>query len=393
MGDFVFNDEFFLDKSGKIDAENTRLAEKRYRDIWFALFSEFISKEFSRIDATTRKQKAVFQRAGIWSVGLSWLSLSLLAGDTEIFNPLLRSLVGDDSLARFPAGASLFFGLTAALIGWAGLGMARSKRIWLQNRFLCERIRQWRWQYYIETLDDAARAMSDVKLQKRYTVQRDQAFQAFLGDLRNNLDYHFRAKTLQNSDGILPDLSTLPDDVDTVDHTVTNEADANASKAAASGRLDKLFEGYADLRFNLQERYAVYLTSPAGPFRTHPVCQRFLLRKLGYVSVFSMLILLGVSTAITLMDLVPEASGWLGALTLIIALTALAARVVEDGLNPAEHIGRLSLYLREIKTHARRFERARSKDRRLTIAREMEQIAYSEMVMFLKTGDNARFLM
>jgi len=79
-------------------------------------------------------------------------------------------------------------------------------------------------------------------------------------------------------------------------------------------------------------------------------------------------------------------------LALVFAVSALAARAIEDGLGPAEQIARLKAYLNAIETARARFAEGEGAARILD-AVQMENAAAREMNEFLTEANVRRYVM
>jgi hypothetical protein len=86
--------------------------------------------------------------------------------------------------------------------------------------------------------------------------------------------------------------------------------------------------------------------------------------------------------------------GWIFAITAIwIALFALAARAVEQGLQPEREIERYQQYGSALRAVRDRFDRSETAAEKLQIMVEMEQLSFDEMRNFLITNDRSSFVM
>src|SRR5215470_20227415 len=69
--EFQYNDEFFFDSLMR------EQAARNFSAVWFALYSEKITREFREHDETAKRLKREFQAWGFRVVGLAVLALSI----------------------------------------------------------------------------------------------------------------------------------------------------------------------------------------------------------------------------------------------------------------------------------------------------------------------------
>src|SRR5690349_509687 len=149
---FLYNDEFFF------DAADRKRASEEYPDIWFALYSEHVSKAFRELDEETKALKAGFQRWGLSVVGLAIVALSLAAIEPSLLHPAAVSGNLPMYVVEGAAVLAAVAGLLSMIFGYFGMGFWSRKGRWLRMRLLCERIRQWRWQYFCGHMEEIIEA-------------------------------------------------------------------------------------------------------------------------------------------------------------------------------------------------------------------------------------------
>ena len=78
---------------------------------------------------------------------------------------------------------------------------------------------------------------------------------------------------------------------------------------------------------------------------------------------------------------------------LILALIALGLRAIEDGLRPAEHLGRITGYLSEVSSIDDAFRDVVTGAARRNLMAALEKASFKEMADFLRAGDRSRYVM
>src|SRR4051794_23534170 len=178
--EFQYNDEFFFDPLMR------ERAERDFSAIWFALYSEKISKEFREHDETAKRLKREFQTWGFRVVGFAVLALSIAALEPTFLPQVVDAGYLPDISGEIVATIAALAGVTSIAMGFFGMGFSSRKTHWLEVRLLCERIRQWRWQYFCAHSLEALAASSNLQLQEEYTSGRDKYFSDFIEGLKKD---------------------------------------------------------------------------------------------------------------------------------------------------------------------------------------------------------------
>lgn len=380
---FEYNDEFFLDEEAR------KRARAEFAPIWFALHSDEIVSTFRGLDEEAKRLKSGFQKWGLGVVILAVLALSIAAIEPAYIHPLVDKNLLPKSASLYAGAAAAIAGLISIVMGYFGMGIGQRRRQWLRTRLLCERIRQWRWQYYCARIPEALDAVGNAEKQRRYEAARDAAFKSFIAELRAGSDA-------------------------AVEHVLTEEAKASSNvwlgdlgaafhapalaaaldSAGKEGHARQIIVAYDRIRVGGQRRYADYLVTKKGPFKTHPATQQALLHKASTTLIFAILalhviLLVGAfrfHEAETLFKLSHVSA-------VVLALTALGIRAIEDGLRPAEHLGRFKGYLDEVVSIGRSLTDATSGRERQNVMIALETAAYTEMVDFIRTGQRSQYVM
>lgn len=72
---------------------------------------------------------------------------------------------------------------------------------------------------------------------------------------------------------------------------------------------------------------------------------------------------------------------------------ALALRTLEEGLQPHREVERYRQYGSALRIIRDRFKRADNAKEKMQALKELEGLSYWEMVSFLKSGEEAKFVM
>lgn len=75
-----------------------------------------------------------------------------------------------------------------------------------------------------------------------------------------------------------------------------------------------------------------------------------------------------------------------------VAIAALAVRALQEGLQPEREIERYRHYRASIRAIRDRFDQASSPAEKLEVMQELERLSFDEFVNFLRSNDEARFV-
>lgn len=380
--DFHFNAELALDDDTRADLAQDHAA------FAFALHTKELAEPFLRIDDEAKRQKKDFRKYGLWAIFLVWLALVVAAIEMGFILPVKKDIAWLSDSAKWVAGFAAFAGIAGIGIGWLRMGIRKKKFDWLKGRLKAERIRQWHWQYLLTHLDEATNAaLGPEAAIQQYEDKRATEFRRFLRRLEKNA-------TAQLSQ----QLSRARDDRRNnwvMRHSLT-EIDAQAKFCQqASGSIEQtctgLLDAYSEIRLDAQSDYIGWMLGKVR-FWIHPRQQIELLHNVGLgcvalIGVLHVLLILGV-----LADVTAFKSPAVYVATIILALTALAVRSIEEGLGPHEQIGRVKAYHNACETARNRYEHA-SLAEKFQIMCTHEETAAREMNDFLRAADHRRYVM
>lgn len=340
--------------------------EKRFRQFLFAFSDPDLQAMFDPLDKKALHAKRRARTWGMISVVLITFSLIVAALDIAFakqpwFNYLIMAAVAA--------------GIAGVLIGFVGIMVSGSKEEWLRQRFICERIRQLHFQTLVrwapmilaaaksENYDAFFKARSDRTAEFRAQVEQPSA--AKLGALLAERD--------EEPWMVEPKGGPLPEGADT----------------------DLYLSALRELRLTHQINYVEKQLMPDGslipnsPIERQKVLTGFTVFCVIAILILHILSLLGVLH----IGVLPEQKPAIHVATLVLAILALAARTVEEGLQAHHEVERYRGYLgglRRIKEH---LKTATTNEERLEQLSELEEISYGEMVNFLKSHHEAKFVM
>jgi hypothetical protein len=177
-----YNYEFFFDE------KELALAAKQFSSIWFALYPKKLCDEFKENDKKATQLKEDFQWWGFLVVRFAVVALAIAAVEPTLLRPAADAGYLPHAVSLVAAIVAGSLGVMSVLMGYFGMGFAGRKRNWLRSRLLCERIRQWRWQYYCAHIPQILSSSSDAASRDKYAAEHDQAFSEFLQNLKKQQD-------------------------------------------------------------------------------------------------------------------------------------------------------------------------------------------------------------
>ncbi len=357
---FIFNSDLLQDD------RNREAARHRFPDIFFALDNPELRALFRPIDGEANTAKRRGRRWGVAAVAL--VTGALLVA--TVSSQHREESAFDIAVAAIAAAA----GLIGVGIGAFGILFGDSKQHWLERRYQSERLRQFHFQYLHAHAADIVKAAQS-KDHTDYVNARKHAVEAF---------------ALEHIQGVKGKLSAL---LTSRDDDATWMA-VDGAKPKKSKALDQLADALTLLRLNHQIAFTEEkLREDHQFFSSSPLKQ---------VAVFSTAALVCVVGVVVLHFLVLySVIGNIGALmqpgihTLAIwfAILALAARTLEEGFQSQREVERYREYNAALRRVRRNLGAAADAAGKLAAMRELEEITYAEMVSFLKSNHEARFVM
>ncbi len=359
-----FNDDVLTGPTDVVEAG------KRFQDLIHVLDHPELRKLLQQYDVPANAAKKTSQKWGVTAVLLASLALFGAAS-----TPLLHHLSED--CAKSLEFLSALLGVVSIAIGLKGVLWRRAKTGWLQNRLMTERLRQFHFQAFVCHLGDIVDSLADQKAADDYVAKRVGWFAEFRARIENGRVAEFTdlvSDDPKSSAWLYDPCTPIPKDKPVP---------------------DRIFDAYRELRIRHQLRYANYKLSAGTSLL--PATIRAQLAFFSNVTLFGIAILLaiylGIAVAIAIGGKAYQPPPWIHVGVIWIAIAALAARALEEGLQPARELERYLRYKAAVQAILDRFEAAKVPWERLEIMREMERLSFDEMVDFLKTHNDARYVM
>lgn len=357
--DYPYNDDLLITE------QEQKRASESYGPVSHAFIFPELMGLVQEADLLANASKRRVRRNGFLSIGM--VTLSLLVASAM---PLL-SHYGVDSIA-IPIGAAVL-GVLGAL-----LGLANRHDDWLEHRLVTESLRQFHFRLIIELAPDilAAARLGDWT---EFDRKRSGALASFRQDL------------IRRKPGALGAL--VDDPVPSHGGRIGNMPDPQIFETP-DGRL--LLSAYRQLRILRQRQYADHkLTAHGGLFSSFPRAQVTLLSNASLLIV-ALLFVMHVGSAFLMVPLHTNHQEGLSLLLHVavvwLALLALALRAIEEGLRPRAEVERYRHYQAETRRILDGFDHA-DVSGKLQAAQALEHAAFDEMVIFLRSYEEARFVL
>jgi hypothetical protein len=356
--DYPFNDEFLFTEADR------DYASTLYKKIYPALDHPELRDLFTPFDRQANEAKRTSRICGIAAVLLvAGAFLCVTAGEAFFHDKGLRILISSVSAAFSVAGVAL---------GTFGVLFASNKQKWLVNRFLTERLRQ----FHFQTL---------ILLAPYIVAAADSGQWDEFRRKRANLLVSFRQDVIARR---LSLINALLDD---------GEADGwlfpYSEPALAEGENTALlFDAYRRLRLRRQIDFSDYkLQMTRRLLSPFPLDQAGQLAGIAMACVFALFLLHLVTPVTTAFGGLPPED--LSFAAVAVAILALAVRTLEEGLRPGREVERYRAYRSALRSIEQRFVESATPSSKLKAMASLETLSYNEMVNFLKSNYEARFVM
>ncbi|MEM9055770.1 MAG: hypothetical protein AAGB16_10635, partial [Pseudomonadota bacterium] len=157
--------------------------------------------------------------------------------------------------------------------------------------------------------------------------------------------------------------------------------------------LSELYTAYKDTRILGQIQYTNYVLSSDGKFWSSPAKQIHILGNLSYILVVFAFVANFVALITAIWETSPISWQVISSLAIGFAILAVGVRAMLEGLRPQRETRRMQFYASAI-DHARQsFDAARSHGRRIEAMSLLERASYDEMVEFISSNEQARFVL
>lgn len=385
---FRFNDELLLSQADR------ELAQKTFPSVFFALDHPELREEFQRIDGKAVRAKNTSRRIGF--AALIFATISLLTFPVE---PLVKGIWQNadayQTMFRYLTILGAFIGFLALFFGNLGLGFGKFKRNWLQQRLITERLRQWHAQYLISHAVEIAKVISTGEGLDAFRSKRSVAFQRFKRSFIDQIGSEYAKYTISSAASFSGQSVADPSAQNAfwIEETWAKEAATKAEKNLQEP-LKELYRAFEETRMRGQIQYTNYVLSADGKFLSSPPKQIHILGNLSYVLV----ILAFMANFAALISAVwtKPFEGWpsvLSSLAIAFAIIAVGVRATLEGLRPERETRRMQFYASALNHAQKSFDAARSHGKRIEAMSMLERASYDEMVEFISSNEQARFVL
>lgn len=360
----TFNDDLLLTEKDR------RLARISFPEVYFALDFPELRDLFAKYDERSNHAKRKRRRVGVIAIGMG--AIALIGASAE---PLYHEHL-DARWLHIVGSLLAGIGVVSIVLGWFGVLTNKSKREWLRDRLVTERLRQFHFQMLI------------CRLQAILGSADGQAISEFI-DLRKQLLAGFRL----DHEGHLPGkLKDVLDDNDEEDFWL-HEIQPVSPESNRSPLLAQLCAAYRLLRFGHQIQYANYKLRDEGIAAS--VVQMSIFRQIvgasiAIVFVVHLMIALSLTSA---RFTIATTWSWPHVVVVWTAILALGARALEEGLQPTREVERYTRYRSVMARLLFNFDHSDDPAEKIRIMRETERVIYQEMRAFLRTNDEAQFVL
>jgi hypothetical protein len=355
------------------------LLSEQDRDYATALFPALIHvlddpdlrELFKVYDEPAKRAKRIRRRCGLIVILLA--VLALFGASAE---PLYIGI--PSPWPMLIGGISACLGIVSVLIGAFGLFDSKSKSRWLCNRLMTERLRQFHFQGIVSHIPTVLTAMETGDGPSEFRDARKKWLVEFQTKYEGKLDGELTAVLADNP---VSDFWLHDDD----DWTPPKSADAN---------LEKIFHAYELLRFGHQVNYANYMLGQSiGVSPTTSGDQLKWTKSISMICIFLIFVIHFIIAVLLMLNLdLSLQKPWISVLVVWVAIIALATRALEEGLQPAREVERYTEYRSSLLQLLSQYKQTSDPSDKISIMRETERVSYQEMRGFLKTNEEARFL-
>ncbi len=361
---FAFNSDIFLTEPDR------EMAKGAFPKVAFALDNPALREIFEFHDRRANTAKKRSRRWGVLAVVLATAAL-VIAASSSLYSGLgaeatqLISIIG------------AMCGVAGVSIGYFGVMFRGRKLLWLTDRLATERLRQFHFQHYAAHGGAILRGARDSAAAREYLERRDRDFERFKVNFLARLEdaFHALVETEDAGGGLLFDFM----------QDIPPEDDPN---------LEEYYRAYELLRFQRQIDYCNLLLSESrrvwqhSPARQAKFFSAFAIICLAIILVLDSLIFLGAIVNIPMLaaPIFSVAGIWM-------AFFALSARTIEEGLQPRTEVERMRQYRIALNRSHERFRVAKNPEEKIEPIVDLENASYEEMLPFLKTNFEARFVM
>jgi hypothetical protein len=364
-----FNNDLLMNP-GDVDR-----AERAFPRMAHVLSHVALQEAFRGFDGPANAAKKKGRIAGLLAILLGTISLAIAAATPKVQELGLIAAV---------------CGVASIIIGLGGALYAGAKRRWLCNRVMTERLRQFHFQAVVCRWREIAASLAGPEAVQDYMAQRENWFDRFMAPYHGQLD---------------AELTDLLDD-DTAPKCWLHPEPNLPKPGEVIPDLEGLFAAYHDLRIMHQLHYANYkLRSDQNMFSWSPRLQEVIFSYAILLCILALFVIhLWIAFSIALGTRIPglepflfhhesEAAGInIHIIVIWVAIAALAVRALQEGRQPEREIKRYRHYRAGVRAVRDRFDEASSPAEKLEVMLEMERLAFDEFRNFLRSSNEARFV-
>lgn len=363
-----FNSDL-LTNNGEVE-----FATQSYPTISHVLDHPELRDLFTAYDASANTAKKRSRRAGLLAIVLG--TFALLSASAEAFSH------NTHEASKWLGMVAAIAGVFSVAIGFWGVLHTKSKRQWLCERLMTERLRQFHFQTFVFRLPDIVASLGTSGGAKTYDDARRRWFDEFKAKYEGQLDAEL-TEILDEGEGSerwLHDPRPIPE--------LVLQAD-----------LSEVFQAYKTLRIMRQLQYANRkLNTEASLWPLSLRQQADFLSQTAFICVlalFAIHLVIAMALAAPSLESVSAFAHnpCVHVVTIWCAILALAIRAAEEGLGIRDEIERYRDYRSSIKAIRERFERTTDPAEKLRIMEDMERLSYEEMCSFLRNANDTRFVM
>jgi hypothetical protein len=367
---FRFNTDLLL------KPEDRRAFEALYPKLLFAFNDDELRALFDEHDKVANDAKKGSQIWGARAVAL--VTAALMAASFDL-------MLHDPAPWRAPlALAAACAGIVGTAIGFFGVMFGAAKQRWLERRYVTERLRQLHFQTLIAWAPEIVRAAETGDTAAFLQARRARLVQ-FKAQHVDHVGAKLAAATSDRSD----------------DGEAWMVAPRGEIAAFAGPQAQELLKALEQLRIGHQLDFAEWkLRADYRFFSSSPLRQAAMFSGAALVCVLLLLVAHAWPLAAYLGALAgllsresAETPALLHVAAMWFAILALAARTLEEGFQSQREVERYRHYASALRLVRARFGAAGAPGEKLEALRELEDVAYEEMVNFLKSNHEARFVM
>jgi hypothetical protein len=381
----IFNDDL-LGNAGDRTA-----VHELYPAIEHVLYHQELIHYFKKYNDQADISKKTSRTWGKWAIALGATAIALAAIEIVV------ELTAASPWPLFIGAVAAVCGVSSVAIGAFGVLFGSKKREWLHNRFMGERIRQFHFQFLIARLPDIIASLGG------NGDKADQA-KAEFESVRHKLFLQFKNQFERNVDGQFTSLLGPYGEADWWLHN----SEQTFSPASHQQELEPLFATYRHLRIKHQLGFANFkLQSDHRIFSAMPMRQAEILENISKAGI-ACLLLIHVSVLVIILftfgilvlrlplvhsigDAASLISIVFSVAIIAIAVAALSARAVQQGLQPEREIERYQQYRSAVQSVLEQFDQADTPSQKIRVMRQMERVAFDEMRNFIRTHDRSSF--